>query len=144
MIDRLCFLTSLSILGSLDDEDIFVLFFFCEMMSLLVQLFVHYFWVYFCWWFLEELYGFDWSCVVKLAFLLKVCTSKCTCIHTWLIGLSSSISYPFSYNINSFKQFSLAWVRSLSKTFLFQATPFYQTVLSQSIQFTISIDFVYT
>ena len=32
----------------------------------------------------------------------------------------------------------------LSKTFLFQAIPFSQTVLIQPIQFSISIDFVYT
>ena len=42
------------------------------------------------------------------------------------------------------KQFSFAWVHSLSKTFLFQAIQFSQTVLIQRIQFSISIDFVYT
>ena len=41
-----------------------------------------------------------------------------------------------------FKQFSLAWVHSLSKTFLFQAIQFSQTI--QEIQFSISINFVYT
>ena len=48
-----------------------------------------------------------------------------------------------------FKQFSLAYARSLnastvklSKTFLFQAIQFIQTVLIQLIQFSISTDFV--
>ena len=45
---------------------------------------------------------------------------------------------------NIFKQFSLAWVYCLSKTFLFQAIQFIQTVLIQPIQFSISIDFIYT
>ena len=40
-----------------------------------------------------------------------------------------------------FKQFSLAWVHSLSKTFLFQAVLFSQIVL---IQLSISIDILYT
>ena len=43
-----------------------------------------------------------------------------------------------------FKQFSLAWVHSLSKTFLFQAIQFSQTAPIQLIQFSISIDFCYT
>ena len=51
------------------------------------------------------------------------------------------------YTNNQFysKQFSLAWVHSLIvKIFLFQAIQFNQTVLVQTIQFSISIDFVYT
>ena len=44
----------------------------------------------------------------------------------------------------SFKQFSLKWVHSLSKTFLYQNIQFIQTVLIQLIQFSISTDFVYT
>ena len=44
-----------------------------------------------------------------------------------------------------FKLFSLAWVHSLIvKTSLFQAIQFSQTVLIQPIQFSLSIDFVYT
>ena len=44
-----------------------------------------------------------------------------------------------------FKQLSLAYVHSLLiKTFLFQAIQFIQTVLIQPIQFSISIDFIYT
>ena len=39
---------------------------------------------------------------------------------------------------------SSAWVLRVSKTFLFQAIQFNQTVLIQPIQFSISIDFVYT
>ena len=50
------------------------------------------------------------------------------------------------YTNNKFyykKKFSLAWVHRLSKTFLFQAIQFIQTVLIPVIQFSISIDFVY-
>ena len=43
-----------------------------------------------------------------------------------------------------FKQFSLAWVYRNVFDNLFQAIQFSQTVLIQSIQFNISIDFVYT
>ena len=43
-----------------------------------------------------------------------------------------------------FKQFSLAWVHSLSKTFLFQAIHVIQTVQIKLIQFSISTGFVYT
>ena len=42
------------------------------------------------------------------------------------------------------KQFSLALVHVLSKTFLFQAIQFSQTGLNQTIQFSISIVFVHT
>ena len=42
------------------------------------------------------------------------------------------------------KQFSLAWVDSLSKIFLFQAIQFSQIVLIQAIQFSIRTHFVYT
>ena len=43
-----------------------------------------------------------------------------------------------------FKQFSLAWVHSLLKTFLFQAIQFSQTVLIQMNPFSISIVFIHT
>ena len=43
-----------------------------------------------------------------------------------------------------FKQFSLTCVHSLPNTSLFQAIQFSQTVLIQTIQFSISIDCVYT
>ena len=43
-----------------------------------------------------------------------------------------------SINKFYFKQLSLAWVQSLSKTFLFQAIQFIQTVLIQTIQFSLS------
>ena len=41
-------------------------------------------------------------------------------------------------------QFSHVYTVKLSKTFLFQANQFNQTVLIQTIQFRISMDFVYT
>ena len=44
-----------------------------------------------------------------------------------------------------FKQFSLTWIHSLIfKTFLFQAFQFSQKILIQTIQFSISIDFLHT
>ena len=43
-----------------------------------------------------------------------------------------------------FKQFRLAWVHSLSKTFPFQAIQFTQIVLIQPKQFSVSMDFAYT
>ena len=72
----------------------------------------------------------------------------------WLVllfvfyGISTFLGYlmpnPF-YTIIYFKQFNLAWVHSLIvKSFLFQAIPFSQTVIIQTIQFSMSIDFVYT
>ena len=54
--------------------------------------------------------------------------------------------YPF-YTNNQFyfKQFSLAWVHILTvKTFPFQTNQYIQTVLIQTIPFSIIIDFVYT
>ena len=53
---------------------------------------------------------------------------------------------PFLYkNQFYFKQFSLAWVHSLIvKNISFQAIQFSQTILIQTIQFSISIDIVYT
>ena len=42
-----------------------------------------------------------------------------------------------------FKQFSLAWVYSLSKTFLFQTIQFSQAILIKQIQLSISTDLVY-
>ena len=68
----------------------------------------------------------------------------------WLVGfygISTFVVYlmpnPF-YTINQFyfKQFNLAWVHSLSKTFLFQAIQFSQAVLFQTIQFSMSTQFV--
>ena len=64
----------------------------------------------------------------------------------WHINLCQLFNAKFIFIQKQFyfKQFSLAWVHSLSKTSLFQAIQFTQTVLIQPIQFIISIDFVYT
>ena len=67
----------------------------------------------------------------------------------WLVGwlgfygISTSEGYLMS-NLFLYRQFSLAWVHNLSKTFLFQAIQFSQTILIQPLQFSVSIDFVYT
>ena len=63
-------------------------------------------------------------------------------------GISTFVGYlmpnPFYTNKSYFKQFSLAWVHSLSKTFLFQAIQFSERVQIKTILFSISIGFVYT
>ena len=77
-----------------------------------------------------------------------LCEPKYIWLVGWLFGfygISTFVGYsmpnPFLNNQFYFKQFSSAWVHSLSKTFLFQAIQFIQIVL---IQFSVSIDFVYT
>ena len=68
-------------------------------------------------------------------------------LHFKLVGwVLYHIGYltPFRFYANIqfyFKQFSLIWVHSLSKTFLFQVIQFSQTVLFQIIQFSLSIQF---
>ena len=71
----------------------------------------------------------------------------------WLSGFygkSAFLGYltpnPFYTNIQFYlKQFSLAWVHSLiAKTFLFQSIQISQTILIQTIQFSISRVFVHT
>ena len=65
----------------------------------------------------------------------------------WHINLCRLSNEQINFYINNqfyFKRISLAWVHSLSKTFLFQAIQFSQTVLIQPIQFSINIDFIYT
>ena len=69
----------------------------------------------------------------------------------WLFGFYGISTFCKLFNAKSilckyfcFKQFSLAGVHSLSKTFPFQAIQFIQPVLIQLIQFGISTDFVYT
>ena len=70
----------------------------------------------------------------------------------WLVefyGISTFVSYltPNPFPVNNqlyFKQFSLSWVYSFSKIFLFQTIQVIQTVLIQLIQFSESTDFVYT
>ena len=66
----------------------------------------------------------------------------------WLVGfygISTFVGYlaPNPFYTNSqfyFKQFSLAWVHNLIvKTFIFQAIQFSQTILIQTIQFSISM-----
>ena len=64
-------------------------------------------------------------------------------------GILTFVGYlipnPFYTNNQlNFKQFSLALVDSLSKTFLLLGIQFCQTVLIQRIQFSISISFIYT
>ena len=63
------------------------------------------------------------------------------CIGTYF----SSIQIHF-YSHNQFylKQFNFPWIIELQKSFLFQSIQFIQTVLIQLIQFSISIDFLYT
>ena len=68
----------------------------------------------------------------------------------WLVGfygISTFVGYLmpnlFLCKLFYFKQFSLAWVHSLSKTFLFQAIQFIQTVLIPLIQFSISTEVLY-
>ena len=61
-----------------------------------------------------------------------------------LLAIYCQINF-FTNNQFYFKQFSLAWVRSLIvKIVLIQAIQFNQIVLIQPIQFSISLDFVYT
>ena len=75
------------------------------------------------------------------------------CLFVSLIGfyvISTFVGYlmqnPFLYNKQFyFKQFSLAWEHNLIvKAFLFQDIGFSQTARIQTVQFKISIDFVYT
>ena len=64
---------------------------------------------------------------------------------TWDWTPVSRMIGEHSNNQFYFKQFSLAWLLILivKKHFLFQAIQLIQTVLIQSIQFSIRIDFVY-
>ena len=67
------------------------------------------------------------------------------CFHNFVspnVGLF--LLHFYTNNQFYFKWFSLAWVHSLPKTFLFQAIQFSQTVLIQPSPFSMSIDFFNT
>ena len=76
----------------------------------------------------------------------------CSGLWGWLFGFYSItfvgylMPYPFYTNNVLFQkvQFSMSTQFKCKKKFLFQAIQFSQTVLIQTIQFSISIDFVYT